>query len=132
LIAGVVVAGVFAHRALAAIAVTYSNPHSNIVGSATCYETSQYCTIYPSSGVVTPNFTYRNWTDSSWEFPPWSNGALNYIDTGGNWPAAITTSDETYPYLHLGVQMDNVKAECRNATNNTATNNFQCSTTEPG
>jgi hypothetical protein len=129
------IAGLFAHRAYAAVQQVYTvdgNPTSGTVGP--CYSSSQYCTIYPDSSIRTPGVAYRNWNDAWWYFPPWTVGGLVYTDAAGGWVASMTADayTEQHPYMHMGIAMDNVKALCRNVGTATATNTFTCVTTTPG
>jgi hypothetical protein len=126
----VVVFAVFAPRAFGAtFAYTVSgNPHT---GTVVCYSNTQTCDIYPESSIGTNGWAPRNFNDASWSFPPYSQGGVVYINTSGGWIAsatATTVEQQQAARIHLG-SISYAKSMCRNATAYTATNLFQCVTT---
>ena len=124
---------VFAAFAPGAVAATFAytvsgNPHT---GTVVCYSNTQTCDIYPESSIGTSGWAPRNFNDASWSFPPYSQGGVVYINTSGGWIAsatATTVDQQQAARIHLG-PISYAKSMCRNATAYTATNLFQCVTT---
>ena len=123
----------FARRAYAASNLLYSLEGYPTTGTVVCHPTYENCTIYPQSGIGTNGFAYRNWDDTWWYDPPFSQAQLVYVDTSGTWIDTMTATtyyQQTHPYMHMG-DSAYAKALCRNATAYTATNDFTCMTTTP-